>query len=120
MLQCGLFNGWGRGRLAPAQQGSDSSQEFSQPEGLSHIVVRADVQTDHAINLGSSRGEDQHRSGEPVLPDLPTHLEPVNIRKSQVKHDHVQRVGAGPSDGRLPSRLVVHVISLALQGAGQG
>ena len=56
--------GGGRGRLAGGhtfEDGADPGGHFARAEGLDHVVVGADLQAHHAVDLGIAGGEEDHR-----------------------------------------------------------
>ena len=88
-------------RLArAAQQRADPRAELADRERLRDVVVRAELEPEHLVELVVARGEhdDRHRARRPQpLADL----EPVEPRQHQVEHDQVDRLLGEP-----PQRLL--------------
>ena len=72
----------GRRRLAllagPSQDGADARQELAEPERLDHVVVGAELEQDHAVDLVAARGD--HDDG---------HLGPLAEQAADVLAVHV-------------------------------
>ena len=71
------------------QKRANPGQQLRQTEGLGDIVVGAGVESDHQVDLVCPGGEDQDRNLAAVCPDASADLEPINVRKAEVKHNHV-------------------------------
>ena len=57
----------------PAQRGANPRDELAQSEGLRHVVVGADLETDHRVDLGVARRhhDDRHtRSAAELAADV--------------------------------------------------
>ena len=84
-----------RGPAGTAQQGAQAGQQFARGKRLGQIVVGAQLQSDHAVDLLAPAGEHQHR--HLALPADPTqHLESVDVRQHHVQDDGVPGLGHRP------------------------
>ena len=77
---------WGRGRrssLVAAEYGFNPGNQFFGVEGLNHIVVRTQLQSQHLVEDFSFGGEhdDWNLGGSP---QLPADLVAVNARQHQI------------------------------------
>ncbi|XQU68204.1 hypothetical protein OJJOAM_000935 [Cupriavidus sp. H18C1] len=93
----GLLGGCRWHALAPAahatQDHADARRQFARRERLDHIVVRADLQSDHAIDLLVARRQENHRhigKGAQRAADL----EAVQVRQAHVEDHQVDRLRA--------------------------
>src|SRR5436190_1624278 len=108
--------------LTPAaEEGADAGVQLLEGERLRQVVVRAHVETAHAIVDGVSRGE--HQDGRPRsrLPETPADLEPVGSRSVRVE-DHVEHDRVVGVLGRHPERVFavrrdVHRVALLHEAA---
>jgi hypothetical protein len=93
-------------RADAAQDHVDPRDQLARAERLCHVIVAADLEFQHAIDLVVARGEkqDRHVGG---LSDLAADFKPVKLGHADVEDDEVRPVGARPS---LPSRASVTVM----------
>ena len=84
---------WSARAVAAAQDHIDPRHQLARAERLGDIVVAADLETEHAIDLVVARRQEQdrHIGG---LADLAADIEPVQLRHADIEHD----------EGRLLSR----------------
>ena len=83
-------------RCDAAEQRADPQDQLAHAERLDHVVVGADLEADHAIDLLALRRAHDHRdvAGALVLAQLAADLGARQIGQHQIEHDHVgQRVG---------------------------
>ena len=80
-------------RTAAPQQRPNPRQQFRQRKGLDEIVVRAEIQAEHAIVHPVAGGQDQHRRVDVPLPQRLQDLEAAPSRKHDVEHDQVEGLG---------------------------
>ncbi len=85
------------GAAGPPQDGLHAGGEFAGRERLRDVVVGAELEPDDAVVFVAARGQHDHRH-RALRPQSATDLEPVDLRKHQIKHDEV-----GPALGRLRS-----------------
>ena len=81
----------GFARRDTAQDDVDPRHQFARAERFCHIVVAADFQAQHAIDLLVARRQEQdrHVGG---LADLAADFEPVQFRHADVEHDQFRAV----------------------------
>ena len=88
------------------QHGLHAGDELARVEGLRHVVVGADLQTDDPVDVVAARGEDDH--GDVArLAELFADGEAVHLRHHHVEDDEVRLEGL-----RLFERLLAVVRSL--------
>ena len=100
-------------RLQAFQDGVDAGHQLARAEGLGHIVVATDLETDDAVDLFVPRRQEQDRDFG-GLAQLAADLQPVELRHIDVEHDQIrafaceqrQSLGAVPRDAGLQPRLV--------------
>ncbi|MCY1442845.1 hypothetical protein D9M71_592330 [compost metagenome] len=79
----------GFARRDTLEDGLDPRRHLARAERLDHVVVGADLQADHAVDLGVARGEEDHRHlGE--APQPLAGLEAADIRQADVEDDQVE------------------------------
>ena len=66
-----------RPRLRPPQHGLDARDQLARAEGLGHVVVGAELEAEHPVDLLVARRERDHRRLA-ERPDAPADLEPVD------------------------------------------
>jgi len=89
----------GRGRARPPQDRPHARQQLARVERLGEVVVGAELEAAHAIDVVAARGQDQHRTLA-VAPQLDQHVEAGLQRQHHVEDREVelarpQRAGAG-------------------------
>ena len=82
-----------------AQDGVDPGDDLGQGERLGHVVVAADGQAGHLVLDGVAGGEEEDGHPDPVGPQPPGHLEPVEVGQHDVEDDQVGRVLLGRRPG---------------------
>ena len=94
------------GRLSAApHDGADPGDQLPEAERLDDVVVRAQLQPDHPIDLGAASGDHQDRDGRPG-PQLLAEVVAVHVGQAQVEKHHLRGgggQGAGPGATRLTS-----------------
>src|SRR5690606_4411989 len=108
----------GIGRRAPAQARAHPRPHLPRRERLGHVVVAAQLQAQHAVDLLAARGEEDHRQVAEGA-DLPAHVEAADVRQAHVQHQHVDPAGADPFDRLPPEQAVLGLHALAAQGIEQ-
>src|SRR5229473_754120 len=72
--------------LLPAQNGADACEQFSETERFDDVIVRAEFETDDAIDfVGAMTGGDDNRNIR-VRPDLSQEIQPVILTKPQIQN----------------------------------
>ena len=87
----------GRGRrraaaLAAAQQRTHPRLQLGEPEGLGEVVVGAEVETDHAVELAGAGGDDQDAAVEAAVAGRAAHVEAVHVGQPEVEDHDVGRL----------------------------
>jgi hypothetical protein len=106
-----------RRRRAP-QQRAHATAELADRERLRDVVVRAQLEPEHLVELVVAGGEhdDRHRAlGAEPLADL----EPVELRQHQVEHDEVDVLLREPRQRLLAVARVHDAEALALEREGE-
>ena len=105
--------------LGTAQDGRDAREQLHQRERLGDVVVGAELEAAHAIELGAARREHDHRHAAgraAAAADPPAHLEAVEVGQHDVEHDQVVAPGERPVDALAAAR--DHLDLIALRGQG--
>ena len=101
-------------RRDPAQDDVDPRHQLARAERLGHVVVAADLEPEHAVDLLVAGGQEQdrHVGG---LADLPADFEPVHLGHADIEDDQVGPVGGKARRApALPSRASVTVMPALL------
>ena len=90
-------------RPGPPGDGADPGDEFSEPERLDQVVIGAQLEPDHPINLFTP-GADHQNGDVGAAAKAPAHLEAVDVGKTEIQQHHVdpfglERGGAGCTPG---------------------
>ena len=80
--------------IGPAHMGANSGEQFTQPEGLGHVVVSAHLQPQHLVDLVALRGEDDDRLAQAGLAHLAAEVKAGTIGQPKVEEDQVRIGGA--------------------------
>jgi len=80
--------------LATTQHGPDARDQLAMAERLRHVVVGADLQPDHLVDLRVAGGDHDHGHAG-VLPQLAAHLNSGKSRQHEVEQHDVR---AGPGE----------------------
>jgi len=85
-------DGEGRPPVAgrPASQGPDAGQQFLERERLRQVVVRAEVETTHAILHAVLCGENQHGHFPGPGAKALQHLEPAHLGQAEIEDQQVE------------------------------
>jgi hypothetical protein len=75
-----------------AQQRFHAGGQLSHSERLGEVVIAADFESDHLVEFGVTRREEQHRDAR-VDAQPPTHLVPVDSRQHDIEHHEVEGGG---------------------------
>lgn len=106
----GLRRGAG---LRSLQYRIDARHQFARAEWLGDVIIAADLEADHPVDLLVARGEEQDRRIR-CLADSPAHFEAVHLGHADVEHDEIgrrlaeaaQRLGAVAGGDRLHAGLL--------------
>ena len=75
-----------RARMADSR--ADAGEQFTRPEGLFDVIVRAEIERRDLVALVRTRGDHDDRHARPG-PHLLEHLHAVHVGKTEVKDDQV-------------------------------
>ncbi len=81
-------------------------------ERLREVVVAAELEPEHAVDLSVTRGEEDHRNLR-RLPQALDHLEPVDVGEPDVEHHEAGPVVADRLEPGLTARRLQHPVALA-------
>ena len=80
--------------LRAAQHRRDAREQLHQRERLGDVVVGAELEAAHAIELRAARRQHDHRRARRAAPRLPRmrrqHLEAVDVGQHHVEHDEIE------------------------------
>src|SRR5262249_51636287 len=102
----------------PPQQGTHATAELADRERLRDVVVGAQLQAEHLVELVVASGEhdDRHSAlGTQTAADL----EPVDPRQHHIEHDEVEGLLVEPTQGLLAVARLDNAVAVALQGIGE-
>jgi hypothetical protein len=108
----------GRGRATPEVR-TDARVQLGQPDRLDQVVVGAGLQADHDVHLRRARGQHDQHAPRLDAPQLPAHLDAVEVGQPQVEQDEVDRPGPGASQPAPTGALPHDVVGMAAQARGQ-
>jgi hypothetical protein len=103
------------------EQGLDPAHQLAQAERLGEVVVGAEFEADHLVDLVVARGQDEDRHLGARRAEPAEDLEAVHARQADVEHDEVGRLVdreveallAGPRDRDLVALLLQGVLDAA-------
>src|SRR6202035_3972847 len=81
-----------------AQVGRDAGEQLAGPERLRDVVVRADLQPGHDIDLFGLATEDDDRHPQSRLTDITAYVEPGNVGQHDVKQNQVGLAQLDPAE----------------------
>ena len=81
-------------------------------ERLGEVVVAAELEPEHAVDLAVARGEEDDGDLR-RLPQALHHLEAVDVGEPDVEHDEAWPVGADRLEAALAGRRLQHPVALA-------
>ena len=94
----------GRGAAVdPAQHRLDPRDQLGGGERLGEVVVAAELEAEHAVDLAVACGEEDHRDLRRLAEAL-AHLEPVDVGEADVEHDEAGPVRADRLEARFAGR----------------
>src|SRR3954470_12841743 len=100
------------------QRGLDPRAELAHGERLGDVVVGAQLEPDHLVDLLRLRGQHDDRHAR-ASAQPPAHLEPVDVGEHEVEHHEVERLLGEARERLLPVRRRDHLVAVALEGEGQ-
>src|SRR5947207_9113173 len=106
------------------QEGLDPAHQLAQPERLGQVVVRAELEADHLVDLVVGSGPDEDRRLRAGGAKPAKNLEPVNAGQADIEDDEVGRLVRGElepllaalCDGDLVALLLERVLDSARHG----
>src|SRR5204863_325173 len=106
------------------QEGLDPAHQLAQPERLGQVVVRAELEADHLVDLVVASGQDEDRRLRAGGAKPAKNLEPVNAGQADIEDDEVGRLVRGElepllaalCDGDLVALLLERVLDSARHG----
>ena len=93
----------------------DAGEELAEAVRLDHVVVGAELETHHPIDLLAAGGDDDDRHAR-ALAQPPADLEAVDVRQAEVEQDEV---GLGGVQGLLPGRCPLDLEAFSAQPLGE-
>ncbi len=81
-----------RARLQAPHHGANPCNQLAKSVRLDEVVVGAELETDHPVDLLTARGDDDDRHPR-ALAQSAAHLEPVDIRQAKVEQDEIRLGG---------------------------
>ena len=78
--------------IRPAEEGLDPAHQLAQAERLRQVVVGAELEADHLVDLVVAGGEDEDRHLGAGRPDAAQDLEAVDAGEPDVEDDQVGRL----------------------------
>jgi hypothetical protein len=109
----------GRRHRAAPQQCLDARDQFARAEGLAHIVVGAQFQAQHAVDLFVAGAEHQDR--RPMLrADLAAQVQPAAVGQAHVQHQQVKGPGLQGAACVTEQQAMQHGEAIALQRVNDG
>jgi len=86
-------------RPHPPQDGLRAGHQLAEAEGLGQVVVGAELEAEHAVDLGRSSREDQQGREVAAAAQGAADLPAVGPRQHQVEDEQVEVVGLQPVEG---------------------
>ena len=108
--------GVGEVAVGPTQQRADPAHQLAQRERLRDVVVRAELQADHLVELVAPRRQEQDRRLGADRAEAAQHLEPVDARQPDVEDDEVGRLGRRELEALLAAPRDRDLVPLLLEG----
>ena len=105
-------------RTRPAQQRSHPGTELADRERLRDVVVGAELEADHLVELVVAGGQHDDRDGA-RRPQALADLEPVEPRQHDVEHDEVDRLLRELLQRLFAVGRLDHLVAVALEREGR-
>ena len=102
-----------------AQDGLDPRKELRARERLGDVVVGADLEAHHPVDLLALGGEDDDRGIDALAAQRAQHLDAAHPRQHDVEEDEVQALRPGDRDGVLAIGGAQRLVALARQVEGE-
>ena len=108
--------GVGEVAIGPPEEGLDPAQELPQPEGLGHVVVRAELQADDLVDLVVAGREHEHRGLGAGSAEAAEDLEAIDARQADIEDDEIGRLAHGDLEAFLARTGQGDGVALLLEG----
>src|SRR4029079_13150678 len=102
----------------PAQKRSDTAAEFADGKRLRDVVVRAELEAEHLVELVVAGGEHDDRHGAARTQAL-ADLEPVELRQHQVEDDEIDVLALELLERLLAVARLDHAEAVPLERVGE-
>src|SRR5438552_3210963 len=96
--------------------GRDPGQQLAGAEGFGDVVVGADLQPDHNVNLFGLGAEDDDRHPQAGFANVPADVETRNIGKHDVEQDQVGLIELDAAEGLAAGLRLDHLVAFFLEG----
>ena len=106
------------GRRRPPQQRPHAAPELADRERLRDVVVRAELEPEHLVELVVAGGEHHDRDAA-LRPQALAHLEPVEPRQHHVEDDEIDRLGIEARERLVAVARLDDAVSVPLERIGQ-
>ena len=97
------------------QHRAHASEELAQREGLGDVVVGAQLEAEHAVDLGAARGEHDHGHVDAAAAELPADVPAAQPGHHDVEQYEVGRVAQGERERVLAVRRRGGLVALEAQ-----
>jgi hypothetical protein len=102
------------GRGSAAQRRSHAAAELANRERLRDVIVGAELETQHLVDLVVARSQHDDRDVA-TSPQLLADLEAVHLRQHEVEDDEIDSVLIEPAKRLLPIVRLDHAVPVALE-----
>src|SRR6478672_2762081 len=102
--------------VRPAEQGPDPAHQLAQPERLRQVVVGAQLEADHLVDLVVAGGQDEDGRLRAGGPEPAQDLEAVHAREADVEHDEVRGLVDREIEALLAALRHRDLVALLLEG----
>ena len=109
----------GRRHRAAPQQRLDARHQLARAERLAHIVVGAQFQAQHTVDLLVAGAQHQD-GGRALRADLAAQVQPAAIGQAHVQHQQVKGAGLQGAAGVAQQQAMQHGEAIALQRVNDG
>ena len=96
--------------------GRDPGQQLAGAEGFGDVVVGADLQPNHDVDLFGLGAEDDDRHPQAGFANVPADVETRNIGKHDVEQDQVGLVELDAAEGLAAGLRLDHLVAFFLEG----
>ena len=81
--------------VRPSEQGLDPAEQLAKAVRLRQVIVRAELEADHLVDLVVPRREHEDRHLAAGRADPTQDLEAIDARKADIEHDQIRRLARG-------------------------